>query len=328
MKAIVATKYGPPEVLQLVEMEKPTPKENEVLIKVHAATVNATDPTFRKGKPFIARFFTGLTKPKNPIPGNEFAGEIEAVGGDVKRFKEGDQVFGQTVLGYGTAAEYICLPEEEAIAIKPANMTCEEAATVPDGALGALVFLRKCNIESANTVLINGASGSLGTFGIQLAKYYGAEVTGVCSTANLEMVRSLGADHVVDYTQEDFTKTGQTYDIIFDAVNKSSFSRCKGSLTQGGRYIFTGPTLSNMLQTLWTARFGSKKALMTAPGMRPASEKAENLVFLKELVEAGKIQAVIDRRYRLEEIAEAHSYVEKGHKKGNVVITFEHNSET
>jgi NADPH:quinone reductase-like Zn-dependent oxidoreductase len=328
MKAIVVTKYGPPEVLQLVEVEKPTPKENEVLIKVHAATVNATDPVFRKGKPFIARFFTGLTKPKNPIPGNEFAGEIEAVGGDVKRFKPGDQVFGQTALGYGTHAEYICLPEEEAIATKPANMTYEEAATVPDGALGALVFLRKGNVESAQIVLINGASGGVGTCAVQLAKHFGAEVTGVCSTTNLEMVKSLGADHVVDYTQEDFTKTGQTYDIIFDAVNKSSFSRCKGSLTQSGVYIFTGVAPGNLIQALWTAKIGSKKALMTAPGMRPASEKAENLVFLKELVEAGKLKSVIDRRYALEEIAEAHRYVEKGHKKGNVVITFEHNDKT
>jgi NADPH:quinone reductase-like Zn-dependent oxidoreductase len=328
MKAIVVTKYGPPEVLQLVEVEKPTPKENEVLIKVHAATVNATDPVFRKGKPFIARFFTGLTKPKDPIPGNEFAGEIEAVGGDVKRFKPGDQVFGQAALGYGTHAEYICLPEEEAIATKPTNMTYEEAVTVPDGALGALVFLRKGDIESAQTVLINGASGSVGTFGVQLAKHFGAEVTGVCSTTNVEMVKSLGADHVVDYTKEDFTKTGQTYDIIFDAVNKSSFSRCKGSLTPSGVYIFTGVAPGNLLQALWTAKIGSKKALMTAPGMRPASEKAENLVFLKELVEAGKLKSVIDRRYALEEIAEAHRYVEKGHKKGNVIITFEHNDKT
>jgi NADPH:quinone reductase-like Zn-dependent oxidoreductase len=328
MKAIVYTEYGPPDVLQLKEVEKPTPKENEVLIKVHAATVNATDPTFRKGKPFIARFFTGLTRPKNPIPGNEFAGEIEAVGSDVKRFKEGDQVFGQTDLGAGTHAEYICLPEEGALAIKPANMSFDEAVTVPDGALGALVFLRKGNIQSAHKVLINGASGSVGTFAVQLSKYFGAEVTGVCSTTNIEMVKSLGADNVVDYTQEDFTKTGQTYDIIFDVVNKSSFSRCKGSLTQSGVYIFTGVALSNLLQALWTAKIGSKKALMTAPGMRPGNEKAEDLVFLKELVEAGKLKSVIDRRYALGEIAEAHRYVEKGHKKGNVILAFEHNDKT
>ena len=321
MKAILCTKYGPPDVLQLKEVEKPTPEDNEVLVKIYAATVNATDPTFRKGKPFVARFFSGLTRPKNPIPGNEFAGEIEAVGRDVTRFKKGDQVFAQTGLSYGAHAEYKCLPEDGALAIKPANMTYDEAATVPDGALGALVFLRKGNIQSAQKVLINGASGSVGTYAVQLARYFGAEVTGVCSTTNLEMVRSLGADHVIDYTKEDFTKTGQSYDIIFDVVSSRSFSRCKGSLTQGGGYVFTGPTLSNMLQALWTAKIGSKKALMAAPGMRPASEKAENLVFLKELVEAGKLKSVIDRRYRLEEIAEAHKYVEKGHKKGNVVIT-------
>ena len=328
MKAIYVTKYGPPEVLQLVEVEKPTPKENEVLIKVHAATVNATDPIFRQGKPFVARFFGGLTKPKDPIIGNEFAGEIEAVGGDVKRFKEGDQVFGQTGLGAGTYAEYICLPEEEAIATKPAKMTYEEAATLPDGALGGLVFLRKGNVESAQRVLINGASGGIGTYAVQLCKHFGAEVTGVCSTANLEMVKSLGADHVIDYTQEDFTKTGQTYDIIFDAVNKSSFPRCKGSLTQNGVYIFTGVAPGNLFRALWTSKIGRKKALMTAPGLRPANEKAEDLVFLTELVEAGKLKSVIDRCYPLEQIVEAHRYVEQGHKKGNVVITFEHNNES
>jgi NADPH:quinone reductase-like Zn-dependent oxidoreductase len=328
MKAIRCTKYGSPDVLQLKEVEKPTPKEDEVLIRVHAATVNATDPTFRKGDPFIARFFTGLRRPKNPIPGNELAGEIEAVGKDVKRFKEGDQVFGQTDFGFGAHAEYICLPEEGALAIKPANMTYGEAAAVCDGALGALPFLRKGNIQSGQEVLINGASGSVGTFAVQLAKYFGAEVTGVCSTTNLELVKSLGADKVIDYTKEDFTKTGQSYDIIFDAVSKSSFSRCKGSLKQRGVYIFTAPSLANYLQMLWTSKIGSKKAVTTAPGMRPSSEKAKDLVFLKELIEAGKIISVIDRRYPLEQIAEAHRYVEKGHKKGNVVITVEHNDKT
>jgi len=329
MKAIVVTKYGPPDVLQLKEVEKPTPKEDEVLIRIYAATVNATDPVFRKGEPFIARFFTGLTRPRNPIPGTELAGEIEAVGKDVKRYKEGDQVFASTGTQYGAHAEYICLPEDGPLAIKPANMTYGEAAAVCDGAFGALNFLRDAgNIQSGQEVLINGASGSVGTFGVQLAKYFGTEVTGVCSTTNLEMVKSLGADKVIDYTKEDFTKTGQTYDIIFDAVAKSSFSSCKDALKQGGVYIFTGPAPANLLQMLWTSLFGSKKAAMTAPGMRSSSEKTKDLLFLKELAEAGKIKSVIDRRYPFEQIAEAHRYVETGHKKGNVVITLEHNNKT
>ncbi len=324
MKAVVCTKYGPPEVLQLREVAKPVPRDNEVLIKVHAAGVSATDPTFRKGEPFIARFFVGLTKPKNPIPGCELAGEIESTGKDVTRFKKGDQVFGATGTSYGAQAEYKCLPEDAALAMKPANMTYEEAVTVSDGGLGALSFLRRGKVRSGQQVLINGASGSVGTFGIQLAKHFGAEVTGVCSTANLELVKSLGADKVIDYTSEDFTRTGQAYDFIFDAVGKSSFSRCRGSLKKGGAYLATVPSPGFTFQLLWTSIFGSKKAVMTAPGLMKPGERTKDLVFLRGLIEAGELKAVIDKRYRMEQIADAHRYVEKGHKKGNVVITMGH----
>lgn len=329
MKAIVYTKYGPPDVLKLKEIEKPTPRDNEVLVKVHAVTVTAVDCTFRKGDAFFARLFTGLTGPKRTTPGGELAGEIEVVGKDVKRFKKGDQVFGSTDAGFGAFAEYVCLPEDGALAIKPANMTYGEAAAVCDGALTALPFLRdKAHIQHGQKVLINGASGSIGTVAVQLAKYFGAEVTGVCSTTNVEMVKSLGGDKVIDYTQEDFTKSGETYDIIFDAVGKSSFSRCKSALTQNGVYLSTALTMAALPHALWTSMVGDKKAMIAATGLRPATERAKDLIFLKELIEAGKLKSVIDRCYPLEQIAEAHRYVDKGHKKGNVVITLEPNSTT
>ena len=327
MKAVVWTKYGPADVLQLQEVEKPTPKDKEVLIRIHATTVTAGDCELRDLKlPILfrlpMRIYVGLIKPTRiTILGMEFAGEIESVGRDVTRFRQGDQVFGATGFGMGAYAEYICLPEEpeamEGVLIKKAdNMSYEEAAAVPIGGLEALHFLRKANIQSGQKVLVFGAGGSIGTFAVQLAKSFGAEVTGVDSTGKLDTLRSIGADHVIDYTQQDFTQNGQTYDVIFDVVGRSSFSRCIRSLTQNGRYLLANPGLSQMMRAPWTSMSSSKKVIFGA-----ASHKTEDLIFLKELIEAGKIKPVIDRRYPLEQIVEAHRYVETGQKKGNVVIT-------
>jgi NADPH:quinone reductase-like Zn-dependent oxidoreductase len=330
VKAILHTAYGPPDELQFKEVEKPAPKANEVLIKIHATTVTTSDCNIRN-LTFVPKLFVlpmrmefGLTKPKNNILGFDLAGEVEAVGKGVTRFKIGDQVFGTTEPAYGAHAEYVCLPEDGVLTIKPANMTYEEAATIPVIANTALHFIRDMgNVQAGQKVLINGASGGIGTFAVQLAKYYGAEVTGVCSTTNLELVKSLGADHVIDYTREDFTRTGQTYDVIFDAVGKSSFSRCKSSLNKEGIYLVTLPKPAVLFQMVWTSMIGSKKVKMEG-----APAKVENLIFLKELIEAGKLKTVIDRRYPLEQTAEAFRYVETGHKKGNVVITVAHNSKT
>jgi len=327
MKAIVHTKYGPPDELQLKEVEKPVPKANEVLIKIHATTVTSSDCNVRNftftPKLFLLpmRMQFGFKKPKINILGIDLAGEIEAVGKDVKRFKKGDQVFGTPDPALGAHAEYICIPEDGVLAKKPANMTYEEVASIPLAGNTALYFIRDLgNIQAGGKVLINGASGGIGTFAVQLAKYYGAEVTGVCSTTNVEMVKSLGADKVIDYTKEDFTKSGETYDVIFDVVGKISFSRCKSSLKKKGIYLTTLPTMAIILQTVWTSMIGGKKVKFG-----DALGKVENLIFLKELTEVGKLKAVIDRRYPLEQTAEAFRYVEKGHKKGNVVITVEHN---
>jgi len=334
VKAIVWTQYGPPDVLQLKEVEKPTPKDNEVLIRIYATTVTAGDCELRSLRlPFYLglplRAYVGIIRPRRvPILGTELAGEIEAVGKDVGSFNEGDQVFGSAGFGMGANAEYICLPEEPGemgggVAIKPANMTYEEAATVPFGGRDALHFLRKGDIQSGQKVLINGAGGSIGTFAVQLAKYFGAEVTAVDSAAKLDMLRSIGADEVIDYTQEDFTRSGETYDVIFDVVGKSSFSRSLGSLRENGSYLLANPRLSHMFRGLWTSRRSSKKVVFET-----ASPTIAGLIFLKGLIEAGKIKTVIDRRYPLEQTAEAHRYVEKGGKKGNVVITVGHNSNT
>jgi len=315
MKAIVYTKFGPPEVLRLQDVEKNAPKDNEVLIKIYATTVVKEDPDMR-----ASPGFNGFLKPRNPILGQELAGEIESIGRDVTRFKPGDQVFGFDM--FGAYAEYKCMPENGTLALKPTNLSYEEAASIPNGALTALPFLRdKGNVQSGQSVLIYGASGSVGAAAVQLAKYYGADVTGVCSTANLEWIKSLGADHVIDYTREDFAQNGKTYDIVFDTVGKCSFSACKDSLTAEGIYLSTVPTPAVMFQALWSAKSGGKKVKFMAAGLRPASEKFKDLLFLTELIETGKIKPVIDRCYPLEQMAEAHQYVEAGHKKGNVVIT-------
>jgi NADPH:quinone reductase-like Zn-dependent oxidoreductase len=319
MKAIVCTKYGSPDVLQFKEVEKPTFKDNEVLISIQAAVVGPADCAFRQGNPFVVRLIYGLSKPKYQVLGVELAGEVEAVGSAVKLFKPGDQVFGISPDTFGAHAEYICLPEDKPLAIKSAKMTYEEAVGICDGALTALTFLRDvAKVQRGQKVLINGASGAVGAYAVQLARYFGAEVTGVCSTTNIEMVKALGADNVVDYTKTDFTKSGQTYDVIFDAVGKRSFSQCKGSLTPKGIYLSTAPTLPIIFQMLWTSLSGGKKAKFVPAGLM---QNKENLVFLKELFEAGKIKSVIDRCYPLQQIAEAYRYVELGHKKGNVVIS-------
>ncbi len=330
MKAIIWTKFGPPNVLQLQEVDKPIPKDNEVLVKIFATTVTAGDCEARNLKfPIWIRFpmraYVGFRKPKRiTILGQEIAGEIEVVGKDVTLYKKGDQVFGTTTgFSMGGYAEYISLPDEikdAVLALKPSNMSYEEATTIPVGGLNALHFLRKGNIQPGQKVLINGAGGSIGTMAIQLAKsYYGAEVTAVDSTGKLDMLCSIGADKVIDFTKEDFTKRGESYDVIFDIVGKSSYSGCINSLNKNGIFLIANPTLTRIIRGFWTSKTSSKKVIS-----RLASYKTEDLVFLKELIEAGTIKSVIDRRYPLEQTVEAHEYVETGKKMGNVIITIGH----
>ena len=321
MKAVICTKYGPPEVLQQTEVEKPVPKDHEILVKVYATTVTAADFRIRSFTVppsfwIPGRIVLGLRKPKKDILGAELSGEVEQVGKDVKLFKKGDQVFAASLSEFGAYAEYKCLPEDGPVAIKPANITHEEAAAIPVGARTALHYLRKCNLQNGQKILIYGASGSVGTFAVQLAKYFGAEVTGVCSTSNVALVKSLGADKVIDYTEADFTKSFETYDVIFLAVDKLSFAACNKALNNNGTYINITPPIKS-LPMLWTSMTSDKKMIMG----ENSPETAEALVFLKKLVEEGKMKVVIDRQYPLEQIVEAHRYVDQGHKKGNVAIT-------
>jgi NADPH:quinone reductase-like Zn-dependent oxidoreductase len=323
MKAILHTKYGPSDELQLKEVEKPFPKKNEVLIKVYASTVTTTDCNVRnftfvpKSFRLLAGIMFGFKKPKINILGIDLAGEVEAVGKDVKRFRIGDQIFGSAGTKLGAHAEYTCVSEDGALAIKPAKMTFSEAAAISLAGNTALFYIRDlAKIQPGQKILIHGASGAIGTYAVQLAKYYGAEVTGVCSATNEVMVKSLGASKVVDYTKEDFTKSDERYDFVFDVVGKTTFSQCKSLLKQNGVYLENMLELKDMLIMMWTSVFGGKRI---KGGV--SAEKAENLKFFLELIESGKLKPVIDRSYSLEKAAKAFQYVEQGHKKGNVVIT-------
>jgi len=329
MKAIVYREYGSPDVLKLEEMNKPTPKDNEILIKVHAVSVGVGDLWARNFKaitpskfsmPFLlwlpARLYFGFTKPKVNVLGGEFAGLVEAVGKDVKRFKKGDQVFGYRGQSMGANAEYLCMAENGMIAIKPANISYEEAAVIPYGALTALPLLKRVNIQRGQKVLINGASGGIGSAAVQLAKYYGAEVTGVCGTPRLGFVKALGADHVIDYTKEDFTQNGETYDLILDIMNKSSFEKCKDSLKPNGIYLLASFKMKQVFQMLQTSRSSGKKVICVL-----SMENLEDVELTRKLVEEGKIKAIVDKRFPMERAAEAHRYVESGNKAGSVVIT-------
>ncbi|MCK5117667.1 MAG: NAD(P)-dependent alcohol dehydrogenase, partial [Candidatus Aegiribacteria sp.] len=315
------SKYGPPEILQVKEVEKPVPKDNELLIKVHAATVNRTDCGILRAKPFFIRLLTGISKPKKQIPGTEFAGVIEAVGTNVTSFKIGDKVFGFDEVGSGSHAEYMIISEDKALTTIPGDIPYEQAAASTEGAYYAYNFINKVNLKSGQKVLVNGATGAIGSAAVQLLKYFGADVTAVCRGEHFELVKSLGANKVFDYTQEDFTKDDQTYSFVFDAVGKSSFAICKPLLEQGGVYISSelGFMAQNVILAITTKLLGSRKVRFPVP-----TDCRGIILFIKKLMEEGKFRAVIDRGYPLEQIVEAFQYVEKGQKTGNVVITFEH----
>jgi NADPH:quinone reductase-like Zn-dependent oxidoreductase len=317
MRAVVYDRYGPPEVQRLENVERPVPKEDEVLVQIHATTVTRTDCGVRAGKPFPIRLFFGFLRPTQPILGTELAGEVTAVGAAVREFAVGDQVFGSTAaFRSGTHAEFICMRESDPLVRMPAGMTFENAAAASDGAILALMCLESVHPQKGQKILVYGASGSIGSAGVQLARHFGADVTAVCSTRNVELVRTLGVEKVIDYTREDFTKNGQTYDVIFDAVGKHSFARSKGSLTRGGAYVATDG-FRNLFLALWTSRIGEKKALFPIP---PHYTK-ENVLFLKGLIEAGEYRPVVDRCYPLADVVEATRYVETEQKVGNVVLS-------
>jgi NADPH:quinone reductase-like Zn-dependent oxidoreductase len=325
MKAAVYGRYGSPDTVTVDDLPKPVPRDDQVLVRIHAATVGIVDSLARRGAPAYARIHFGLRRPKFTILGSDFAGQIEATGPAVTRFAVGDQVFGTTAPQFGAHAQYVCLPEQAAMAPKPANLTYTEAAALVDGT--ALCFLRdKANLQRGQAILINGASGAVGAAAVQLAKHFGATVTGVCSGAGTELARTLGADTVIDYTAEDFTRRAETYDVIFDVAGKSSFLRCRAALTRGGVYLTTAPSLAILLQMPWTSRFGARRAVVAFTGLRAASEKRKDLLYIKELAEASTLAPVIDARYPLRRIADAYSRVDAGHKKGNVVVTMTDNS--
>jgi 2-desacetyl-2-hydroxyethyl bacteriochlorophyllide A dehydrogenase len=322
MKAIVSTKYGAPEVLQMKEVDKPVPGENEILIKIHATSVSSGDARMRRADPFVIRLIFGFRKPKKSIPGVVLAGEIEAVGSSVSRFKAGDQVFGSSGMAFGAHAEYVAVPEDAVLALKPATISYEEAAAIPFGGTAAMHFLRLANIQAGQKVLVYGASGALGTVGIQLAKNFGAEVTAVCSSANFDLVKSLGADKVIDYTKEDFTSKREHYDVVFDTLGKSPLGKTLGSLRKGGVLLLANAGLGTMISSAFRSNFGNKKIVSGV-----IKETSEDMNSFKQLMEDGKLKAVIDRIYTLKQISEAHAYVDKGHKKGNVIIAIHHHTQ-